>query len=148
MNISDEKIVPEDNSDFIGMNVLIVEDIEINREMLAELLEFYGMTVEYAINGRKAVERMSSAREGEISMIIMDLLMPVMDGYEASRAIRHLPGNIANTPIIAMSAETSAEAIEKCKEAGINGHVNKPVDISHLKQEIRRVKDRMLDEEK
>ena len=147
LEISDEKLVPEDNSDFIGMNVLIVEDNEVNSEVLGMLLQSYGMTTEYAVNGRKAVERMSRAREGEISMIIMDILMPVMNGFEAAKAIRNLPGNIANTPIIAMSAETSSDYVEKSLESGMNGHIGKPVDITLLKQEIRRVKDRILDEE-
>ena len=147
LEISDDKLVPEDNSDFIGMNVLIVEDNEVNSEVLGLLLQSYGMTTEYAVNGRKAVERMSRAREGEISMIIMDILMPVMNGFEAAKAIRNLPGNIANTPIIAMSAETTSEYIEKSLESGMNGHIGKPVDITILKQEIRRVKDRILDEE-
>lgn len=146
LGISDAKLEPEDNSDFIGMHVLVVDDNEVNREVLISLLESYGMTVEFAVNGRKAVERMSRAREGEISMIFMDLLMPVMDGIEATRAIRSLPGNIAMTPIIVMTAETSVETSIACHEADANGITYKPFDIRNLVQEIRRVKDKMADE--
>ncbi|MDM8545069.1 PAS domain S-box protein [Candidatus Venteria ishoeyi] len=115
-------------------HILVVEDQPINRQIASEILEHNGFTVETTENGKLAVQRLQRDPKS-INLILMDVQMPVMDGYEATRRIRHLPG-CAEIPIIAMTAHAIREEREKCHEAGMNSHVSKPVDVNQLLTEL------------
>lgn len=120
--------------------VLVVEDNELNQEIERELLEAEGFRVDVAGNGREAVERMQAARPGEYAIILMDIQMPVMDGCEATRAIRALPDPAAaNVPIVAVSANSFEEDKRLSAESGMNAHLAKPVNISELMEVIERL---------
>jgi len=106
-----------------GARILLAEDNEINQDIMCQLLEEYGMTVEIAGNGREAVD-MAAGKSHDI--ILMDLQMPVMDGLEAAKAIRRMPG-LKNTPVIAMTAHAFEEDRQKCIKSGMNDHLSKPV---------------------
>lgn len=123
--------------DFAGRQVLLVEDNELNREIALELLGGFGMELEAAVNGREALKRFEESRPGYYSLILMDIQMPVMNGYEAARAIRSLSREDAKTvPILAMTADAFVEDIENTKAAGMNGHLAKPLDFKQLVREI------------
>jgi signal transduction histidine kinase/ActR/RegA family two-component response regulator len=117
---------------FEGRTLLLAEDIAINREIVIALLEDTGITIDCAENGKAALEMFSSS-PGRYDMIFMDVQMPVMDGYEATRAIRRLDLPRAKTiPIVAMTANAFAEDVENCRKAGMNDHIAKPVDVDAL----------------
>jgi signal transduction histidine kinase/CheY-like chemotaxis protein len=117
---------------FEGFRILLAEDVEINREIVLALLEPTGVSVECAENGNRAV-RIFNASPGAFDFIFMDIQMPEMDGYEATRAIRASSApNAATIPIIAMTANVFKEDVEKCLEAGMNGHVGKPLDFDEV----------------
>ena len=119
--------------DLRGKRILLVEDNELNREIAEEIIGETGVTVECAENGREALEKFESSDENYYSMILMDIQMPVMNGYEASEAIRRLPrADAAGIPIIAMTANAFAEDIKRSKNAGMNEHLTKPLDIAQL----------------
>lgn len=123
---------------FEGLRILVAEDNELNREIAMELLSTAGIQVDSAENGLEAVEKIEQSEDGQFGMILMDIHMPVMDGLEATRKIRGLPsGRKANIPIIAMTADAFAEDILKCKNAGMDGHISKPVDIEKLFEMVR-----------
>ncbi len=120
---------------FQGCRLLLVEDNEINREIACEILLDVGAAVECAENGREALDRFSAADPGYYDLILMDIQMPVMNGCEAARAIRGLSRpDSASTPIIAMSANAFAEDIAASREAGMNEHITKPLDVPKLLQ--------------
>ena len=122
------------NADFSGSRVLLVEDNELNREIAGELLGMTGVQVETAGDGKQAVEKFSAAPEGYYDLIFMDIQMPVMDGYEAARRIRALPrGDAESVWIVAMTANAFVEDIRRSREAGMNGHISKPVELEHLR---------------
>jgi CheY-like chemotaxis protein len=117
---------------FEGFRILLAEDVEINREIVSALLEPTLLAIDCAVNGAEAV-RMFSDMPERYNMIFMDVQMPEMDGYEATRRIRALDVPQAKKiPIIAMTANVFREDIEKCREAGMDGHVGKPLDIEEL----------------
>ncbi|AEF85231.1 PAS domain protein [Treponema primitia ZAS-2] len=120
-----------------GFTVLIAEDVEINREIVAALLEPTLLAIDFAENGEKAVEMFQSNPE-KYNMILMDVQMPKMDGFEATRRIRALPIAAATVPIVAMTANVFREDIEKCIEAGMNDHLGKPLDYAVLLEKLRR----------
>ena len=107
--------------------VLVAEDNAINRQLVVELLEQAGATVEVAANGAEAVEKVESSAAGHFDVVLMDLQMPVMDGYDAARRIRLDPRHHA-LPIVAVSAHALVEDRERCQVLGMNGHVSKPID--------------------
>jgi len=118
--------------------VLLAEDIEINREVVLALLEPTEVKIECAENGARAVQMFSENSE-KYDMIFMDIQMPEMNGYEATRAIRALEDPKAKTiPIIAMSANVFREDVEKCLEAGMNGHLGKPLDLNDVLSQMRK----------
>ncbi|MDR0320804.1 MAG: response regulator [Treponema sp.] len=122
---------------FAGQRILLVEDVEINREIVLALLEPVQLKIDCAVNGMEAVRMFSEAPQ-KYDMIFMDLQMPEMDGYTATRYIRSLDTPRAKTiPIIAMTANVFREDIEKCLEAGMNSHVGKPVDFNEVLDKLR-----------
>lgn len=122
---------------FEGMHILVVEDNEINAEIIVELLRREGAVCSVCENGQLAVETFEKSREGEIQLILMDIQMPVMNGYEAAEAIRCSAHPVAKTiPIIAMTANAFVEDIHDAMEAGMNAHVAKPVDMKVLKETV------------
>ncbi len=121
-----------------GLRFLAAEDNEINAEILAEVLELEGASCEIMSNGKLALERFCQAPPGSFDAILMDVQMPVMNGYDAVRAIRALPRpDAAQIPIIAMTANAFAEDERAALEAGMNAHVAKPLDVDLLKKVIR-----------
>ena len=125
-----------------GMRILVAEDNDINWEIISMLLQMQGIETERAENGRKAVERMERAKKGEFQLIFMDIQMPVMNGLDATRTIRKLEDPWAShIPIIAMTADAFSENVTECLEAGMNGHIAKPIDMKLVMKEIRRIKE-------
>ena len=125
--------------DLSGHTILLAEDVEVNRLVLMELLGDTGLRIEMACDGPQALERFREAGPGYYGLILMDVQMPGMDGYETTRAIRALPREDARTiPIIAMTANAYKEDIDKALESGMNGHVAKPVDIGIVRSVLRR----------
>ena len=136
-------VEPEDDySDLAGMNILIAEDNDINWEIISAMLGMFGINAERAENGRICVNKMAEAAEGSYELIFMDIQMPEMNGLDATRNIRALENKwAASIPIIAMTADAFSENIAECLEAGMNGHIAKPVDMKLVIKEIRRIKE-------
>lgn len=136
---SREDYLPEiSSSNLEGLHFLAAEDNEINAEILGEILEIEGADCVIAENGQLVLECFMNAAEGEFDAILMDVQMPVMNGYDATRAIRSLERSDARTiPIIAMTANAFAEDEKEALEAGMNVHVAKPIDIELLKKVIK-----------
>ena len=138
---SEKELIPKRQSKGMGVSngacILLVEDNDINREIVEELLESNGYIVETAENGNIAVEKLKNSEPGHFSMILMDIQMPVMDGYEATRNIRKLENKeLAQIPIVALSANAFVEDFQKSREAGMNAHVAKPLNAQSLFQVI------------
>lgn len=122
-------------ADLSGKRILLVEDNELNAEIAREVLAMAGASTEEAMNGKIAVEKMQASAENYYDAILMDIQMPVMNGYEAARSIRKLPRKDAESiPIIAMTADAFAEDIQRAQDAGMNAHVAKPLNINLLYQ--------------
>lgn len=129
-----------DKSAWKGKRILLVEDNEINREIAQELLQSQGFLVETAENGSFALEMVRNSQPGYYLLVLMDIQMPVMDGYEATRAIRKLENTrLAHIPIIALSANAFAEDYQKSLEAGMDAHFPKPVDMKRLQEMMQTV---------
>lgn len=125
--------------DFSGRRVLLVEDNEINIEVAKELLSIVGIQVETAMNGKLAVEAVTEKEPGYYDLIFMDIQMPVMNGYEAAKAIRASEReDLKKIPIVAMTADAFADDIRRSEEAGMNAHVSKPVDIEMLEDALKK----------
>ena len=128
----------DETSSLAGKHMLIVEDVDLNADLLADLLELEDVTSERAENGRVAVDTFAQSPPGRFDAILMDLRMPVMDGLEATRAIRALPRPDAGTvPIIALTANAFDEDVRQSMEAGMNAHLPKPVDTDLLYETLR-----------
>ena len=136
-------VEPEDNySDLAGMNILVAEDNDINWEIISAMLNMFGITSERAENGRVCVDKMAQAAEGSYDLVFMDIQMPEMNGLDATRHIRGLENKwAASIPVIAMTANAFSEDVAKCLEAGMDGHIAKPIDMKLVIKEIRRIKE-------
>lgn len=138
----EEKVSPLETfsqQDFTGRRVLLVEDNEINIEVARELLGMVGIQVEMAMNGQLAVDAVNEKEPGYFDLIFMDIQMPVMNGYEAAKAIRASEReDLGKIPIIAMTADAFADDIKKAEDAGMNGHISKPVDIERLEEALKK----------
>ena len=131
-----------DDLNLQGMNILVAEDNDINWEIISTILDMYGIKAERAENGRICVEKMKEASEGSYDLIFMDIQMPEMNGLDATRAIRALEDPWASSiPIIAMTADAFSENITECLNAGMNGHIAKPIDVDLVIKEIRKIKE-------
>ena len=139
---SEEEICSNEGEEisFEGLRALLVEDNMINMEIAQALLNQAGFLIETAENGKIAVEMTAASEPGYYDVILMDIQMPVMDGYMATQAIRALPDTrLAGIPIIAMTANAFQEDIKKGEEAGMNGHIAKPLDIPSMKATLQHV---------
>ena len=135
-----QELLPEKNADFKGKRILLVEDNELNREIAQEILQEYGFRVDPAENGAVAVEKVRTAAPGSYDLVLMDVQMPVMDGYTATRQIRALDDPaLAKIPILAMTANAFDEDRRNALESGMNGFLSKPIVIGDLVQELRKI---------
>lgn len=131
---------PDLSRDFTGKMVLVVEDNALNMEIARTLLETFGIEVEEAYNGKEAVEGVRTTPPGYYDLILMDIMMPEMDGLEATRTIRQIDREDLKTlPIIAMSANAFDEDVKRSIASGMNGHLSKPVNVSLLKETLASV---------
>jgi CheY-like chemotaxis protein len=132
----------DDYSDLQGMRILIAEDNDVNWEIISAILAMFGIDSDRAENGRICVDMMNAAKEGSYDLIFMDVQMPEMNGLDATRTIRKLENSWASSiPIIAMTADAFSENVTECLNAGMNGHIAKPIDIKLVIKEIRRIKE-------
>ena len=124
---------PENNKSFKGKHILLVEDNELNMEIAVEILKGYGMNVDTAENGKEAVDRISSSKAGDFDLILMDIQMPVMDGYEATKQIRALKNKkLAHIPVVAMTANAFDEDRRTAEKCGMNGFISKPINMDEV----------------
>ena len=137
---AEQELLPEENADFKDKHILLVEDNELNREIAQEILREYGFRVDTAENGAVAVEKVSAVAPGSYDLILMDVQMPVMDGYTATRTIRALDDpDRAKLPILAMTANAFDEDRRNALESGMNGFLSKPIVIGDLVQELHKI---------
>ena len=138
-----KSVEPQDDySDLNGIRILVAEDIDINWEIISNILNMHGIISDRAENGRVCVDKLSSAPEGSYDLVFMDVQMPIMNGLDATRAIRKLENSWASSiPIIAMTADAFSENVTECLNAGMNGHIAKPIDLKLVIKEIRRLKE-------
>lgn len=140
-NNSASENITDNKSDFKGAKVLVAEDNELNWEIAYELLSELGLDMEHAEDGKICCDKFKASSEGYYSAILMDIRMPVMNGYEATETIRALLNRSdSDIPIIAMTADAFSEDIKKCLESGMNAHIAKPIDI----KEVARLLDKYL----
>ncbi|MDE7252814.1 MAG: response regulator [Acetatifactor sp.] len=123
---------------FVGKRILLVEDNELNIEIADELLTMAGFMVDKAVNGQEAVERLMGTEPGTYQLVLMDIQMPVMNGYDAAKAVRQSEReDLQMLPIIAMTADAFSEDIKKAQNAGMNGHIAKPINIDKLMETLK-----------
>ena len=135
-----QELLPEEDADFKDRHILLVEDNELNREIAQEILREYGFRVDTAENGAVAVEKVRTAAPGSYDLVLMDVQMPVMDGYTATRQIRALEDPaLAEIPILAMTANAFDEDRRNAMESGMNGFLSKPIVIGDLVQELHKI---------
>ena len=126
------------NENYAGKRILLVEDNALNREIATEIIGMTGVTIDVAENGKTAVEKVMEAPEKWYDLIFMDIQMPIMNGYEATAAIRALAGSRGKVPIIAMTANAFAEDVQLAKNTGMNEHIAKPLDLNKLNDVLKR----------
>ena len=136
----EQGVLPQKTTDFKGKHILLAEDNELNREIAVEILNAYGFEVDTAENGAVAVEKVSTAAPGQYDLVLMDVQMPIMDGYTATHRIRELENPaLAGIPILAMTANAFDEDRRNALESGMNGFLSKPIVIADLVQEMRKI---------
>ncbi len=128
----------EKQYDFQGKHILLAEDNDLNWEIAQELLTGAGFEVERAENGQACVDKFTESQEGYFDVILMDIRMPVMTGYDAAKAIRGLERPDAGLPIIAMTADAFSEDIQHCLDCGMNAHISKPIDLKMLIHQLKK----------
>lgn len=127
---------------FLGKRILLAEDHRMNREIFSKLLEWYGFSVEKAENGQVAVDKLKEAYPDEYDMVLMDLGMPVLDGYRATRMIRELlDGRFKYLPIVALSGCALEDEIRKAMDSGMNAYLLKPFDENEMLEVFGKVLD-------
>ena len=122
----------EETLRFDGMKILLAEDNDLNWEIAEDILSDVGFELERAENGKICVEMFETSDQGYYDLILMDIRMPVMDGYEAASTIRAMARADKDLPIIAMTADAFSEDIQHCLDCGMNAHVSKPIDVDRL----------------
>ena len=140
--IKEEQILPgvDEMNRFEGKRLLVVEDNELNREIAVEILEEYGFHIDTAENGAEALSIITSSRPGEYELVLMDIQMPVMDGYEATRCIRELDNpTLSAIPVVAMTANAFDEDRKSTAECGMNGFISKPINMDEVIQVLKNV---------
>ena len=140
--VKEEQILPgvDERNRFEGKRLLVVEDNELNREIAVEILEEYGFHIDTAENGAEALSIISSSRPGEYELVLMDIQMPVMDGYEATRRIRALNDQtLSAIPVVAMTANAFDEDRKAAAECGMNGFISKPINMDEVIQALKHV---------
>ena len=126
--------------DFSGKRLLLVEDNQINMEIASMILSQQGFIVETAENGKIAVDMVAGSVPGYYDAVLMDIQMPVMDGYSAAKAIRALDNKeLAAVPILAMTANAFKEDVQAALDAGMQAHIAKPIDVKQLMEELHKV---------
>ena len=126
--------------DFTDKKLLLVDDIEVNREIAKMLLECEGFIVDTATDGKDAVEKVASSKVGDYDAVLMDIQMPIMNGYEAAKAIRALDDKeLAKIPIIAMTANAFSEDVKAALDAGMNAHIAKPIDVANMMTTLAKI---------
>ena len=140
VDVTVQSVVQE--NEFIGRRILLAEDNKMNQEIAITILEDAGFFVDLAENGEVAVDKVINHSTGHYDLVLMDIKMPIMDGYEATRRIRALPDDgKKHIPGIAMTADAFSENVAECRAAGMNGHIAKPVDMKLVLKEIRRIRE-------
>jgi len=131
-NENEEEKEEEDRNKYTG-RILLVEDNELNQEIATAILEDEGLTIEVADNGKIAVEMVEKSEPGYYKLVLMDVQMPIMNGYEATKAIRKLENKeLSSIPILAMTANAFEEDKQEALNSGMNGHIAKPIDVNNL----------------
>ena len=128
----------ENDLELKGKHILLAEDNELNWEVARELLSELELELDWAENGRICLEKFEKSSAGYYDAILMDVRMPVMDGYETTRAIRGLGRKDTDIPIIAMTADAFSEDIQRCLEYGMNDHLAKPIDIQTVVRKLKK----------
>ena len=124
--------------DFEGKHILLAEDNDLNWEIAQEILSEAGFTLERAENGQICVDKFTASKPGAYDLILMDIRMPVMNGYEAAKAIRALSREDKDLPILAMTADAFSDDIQRCLACGMNEHIAKPIDVGRLTQILKK----------
>ena len=134
-------LADEDVSRLKGMKILVAEDNDMNWEVISELLSIYDISCERAENGQICVDKIEASQKYDFDLILMDIQMPVMNGLQAARRIRQSEISfVKEIPIIAMTADAFAENVQECLDAGMNGHLAKPIDMKLVLQELQKIK--------
>ena len=121
------------DTDYSNRHLLLVEDNELNLEIAKELISATNVQIDTAVNGQEALDKVSSSAPGYYNLVLMDIRMPIMDGYEACRRIRRINRpDLQDLPVIAMTADAFAEDRQQALDAGMNGHISKPIDLREL----------------
>lgn len=135
---SEQQEVEKEDLGLSGKRILLAEDNELNWEIANEILTAVGFKVELAENGQICVDKFKSSEVGYYDVILMDIRMPIMDGYHAAMAVRKLERPDAGLPIIAMTADAFSEDIQRCIECGMNAHIAKPIDVQKLMEQLKK----------
>ena len=135
--MSDEEEQEEEEIDFEGKHVLLAEDIDVNWEFISEILSSVGLVLERAENGKECLEMFEASEIGFYDAILMDIRMPIMNGYDATIAIRALERADHDLPIIAMTADAFSDDAQHCLEVGMNAHIAKPIDLKECMRTLQ-----------